>query len=1053
MNSPTSPTSTDSFESPTSSQQSLLRRRRANGNSFRALTYKAISYQKRQVFTNVCCISLCPFLMVIISALFGNAVTGLIRQSMKFEYIQYCSNNNSLASDGFPAFNDTSEVVYGRNIPNGKSVNFIRNEQATDPGGNAGALGYTFDKPCVFWFGADFPKNSPIYERNANAPQFARLDSTYVPAPDGGWINFLKDYVNTRPPYVGNKTNHVNLFVQVQQSSWVYTTARTPELQALLGTQPSYPAAGTNATLFLLQLEKSDLSSYFNPPYLPPGAQSTAGGTGLLAAIPQRLALRFSPSSIDGVAFVPTFTAIPTLSPDDLDDALRIRIDLVIRALANLDKSVLLRAGASNEAFLDFYVRATAAASIMPYGAVFLDSWDPKRLSLRAILQFGNDKRLTLAGCFPTAGQRLVTQMVQLNQASVKAFGAAVGGRLNLATITPGIRAFPATMTKGFGFQVSGLIGGVLYPFGVSFLLPIFVIVLVKEKEDRIFVMMTMNGMKSWAFYISHYVTFFVLYAISACIFLIAGNIVRLTMFTETDTSLLLLLLFMWGHAQVVLAFFFASLFSRSRIALVLTFLVVLCGVIVSLVTETLFPTGSEMPVTFFLWPPFAFYRALGRFNTASYSLVEKPYTLKAVKANTEIATILGFLALDIFLYGLLSLYLAAVLPTEFGSPRPWYFPISFVRDYFAKSGSKRRIMHRGNSESNVLNHIGKTGEDSDVVVERERVDAHSYPWDCPLVISHLSKTYPSRAGLAPKAAVRDVSIAVERGIVFGLLGPNGAGKTTLISILTGLYPASRGSARLAGFDIHTHLDDVYRVIGICPQFDILWDSLTVAEHLFFYARLKGIPVNEERTAVAVSLDQVQLSRIQHRQAKHLSGGEKRRLSIAIALVGDPAVVFLDEPTTGLDPEVRRMIWGIIQGARVGRTIVLTTHSMEEAESVCTRIGIMAKGTLRCLGNPLRLKERYGAGFRLFFNVARRDDTATACQWIESALPSGWRKVDAFATSTSYEFPAAAGTISLLFETVEREKRLRGIMDWGISQTTLEEVFLRIISDADADGD
>ena len=191
------------------------------------------------------------------------------------------------------------------------------------------------------------------------------------------------------------------------------------------------------------------------------------------------------------------------------------------------------------------------------------------------------------------------------------------------------------------------------------------------------------------------------------------------------------------------------------------------------------------------------------------------------------------------------------------------------------------------------------------------------------------------------------------------------------------------------------------------------------------------------------------MTAFEDRLTKGLSGGEKRRLSIAISLLGNPAVVFLDEPTTGLDPEVRRLIWNIVNNARIGRTVVLTTHSMEEAEALCQRIGIMAKGTLRCLANPTRLKDLYGPGFRIFAN-SHEQDTPRAAKYIESLLPAGWKKIDSFATNSSYEFPSVKGILSSMFATIESEKSENGILDWGIGQTTLEEVFIRLISEDDA---
>lgn len=231
-----------------------------------------------------------------------------------------------------------------------------------------------------------------------------------------------------------------------------------------------------------------------------------------------------------------------------------------------------------------------------------------------------------------------------------------------------------------------------------------------------------------------------------------------------------------------------------------------------------------------------------------------------------------------------------------------------------------------------------------------------------------------------------------------------------------------------------------------------MWDDLTIEEHLLFYARIKGIPSGLEADAVAKAMEDVSLTKFKGRLSKGLSGGEKRRLSIAIALVGQPNVVFLDEPTTGLDPEVRRLIWTIINNARVGKTIVLTTHSMEEADVLCQRIGIMAKGALRCLGPQLRLKQLYGSGFKIFF-TCQGENVQTASRYIESVLPSGWTKVDAFSTSVSYEFKPVGGELATLFSKVEANKGAHGIDDWGLSQTTLEEVFLRIISDNDAEAD
>lgn len=187
----------------------------------------------------------------------------------------------------------------------------------------------------------------------------------------------------------------------------------------------------------------------------------------------------------------------------------------------------------------------------------------------------------------------------------------------------------------------------------------------------------------------------------------------------------------------------------------------------------------------------------------------------------------------------------------------------------------------------------------------------HDSQSNFPLVISHASKSFGGHE------AIKNISLSVQSREIFALLGPNGAGKTTLINCVLGLYRLSSGNAKIRGFDILGEQDQVYKHIGICPQSEILWPDLTCREHLLFYSRIKGIDQKNEKAAVMRCLEQVELLAEQTKPAKELSGGQRRRLCLAIALVGSPPVVFLDEPTTGnffgspadlvgLDPHIRR---------------------------------------------------------------------------------------------------------------------------------------------------
>jgi ABC-2 type transport system ATP-binding protein len=210
--------------------------------------------------------------------------------------------------------------------------------------------------------------------------------------------------------------------------------------------------------------------------------------------------------------------------------------------------------------------------------------------------------------------------------------------------------------------------------------------------------------------------------------------------------------------------------------------------------------------------------------------------------------------------------------------------------------------------------------------------------------------------------AVDKLNIAVEAGEVFGLLGPNGAGKSTVIKVLTTLIPPSAGRASVCGFDVVRQASSVRRSIGYVPQLISADGTLTGYENLLVFARLYDIPRRESVTRVRDSLDFMGLSDSADKLVRNYSGGMIRRLEIAQSMLHRPPVLFLDEPTVGLDPLARKIVWEHIEKLRVeyGTTIFLTTHFMEEAESLCGRVAIMHLGKMVVLGTPLELKASIG---------------------------------------------------------------------------------------------
>ena len=210
--------------------------------------------------------------------------------------------------------------------------------------------------------------------------------------------------------------------------------------------------------------------------------------------------------------------------------------------------------------------------------------------------------------------------------------------------------------------------------------------------------------------------------------------------------------------------------------------------------------------------------------------------------------------------------------------------------------------------------------------------------------------------------AVESLTSSVEGGEAFGLLGPNGAGKTTTLKMLTTLLPPTSGDARVAGFDIVHHAADVRRVIGYVPQLLSADGALTGYENLLIFAKLYDIPRAERESLIHDSLAFMGLADVANKFVRDYSGGMIRRLEIAQSMLHRPPVLFLDEPTVGLDPLARNAVWQHIEQlcSDYGTTIVLTTHLMEEAESLCNRVAIMHLGKVAAIGTPTQLKASIG---------------------------------------------------------------------------------------------
>ena len=225
--------------------------------------------------------------------------------------------------------------------------------------------------------------------------------------------------------------------------------------------------------------------------------------------------------------------------------------------------------------------------------------------------------------------------------------------------------------------------------------------------------------------------------------------------------------------------------------------------------------------------------------------------------------------------------------------------------------------------------------------------------------VQNLRKEYKTPLGVCKannkNVAVENLSFGLDTGECFALLGVNGAGKSTTFKTLTNEIDATSGHVGIGEYNFRTDFDKIRKLVGYCPQTNPIFEALTVEQHIDYYAQIKGIPSSVRALLVEETINELDLQNYRDTTSSKLSGGNKRKLSVAIAIIGNPKIILLDEPSAGMDPESRRFMWKVLARISHDKTsaIILTTHSMEEAEALSTKMGIMVTGgVFKCFGTP-----------------------------------------------------------------------------------------------------
>ncbi|TPX56028.1 hypothetical protein SpCBS45565_g08461 [Spizellomyces sp. 'palustris'] len=708
--------------------------------------------------------------------------------------------------------------------------------------------------------------------------------------------------------------------------------------------------------------------------------------------------------------------------------------------------NITTQAFPSESALEDFYARNPTAlyaglifdsptsytirynASALPSNSV------PDRIQCRSTASFRS-------GC---ATDKYVTSGLLTLQAAVDS---AIIHRISGSPITirpytlqmplPAANLSPSSQSDGGATQTAIYITIAFSPFLTSLLFN-----LVTEKEKKIKEGMLMMGLHPVAFWLSWAVTY--AGTLLVVVLLITAVIHFASILPQSNFLLLVIIYYVYTLSLVALAFALTTFFSKAKMATVVgPFLSIVPGVLFIPIRSANLSAGPSVLLSMLLSP-----MALSLTMDKTVSLETSGTGLQFSNLSSSGANyyVLG-LALAVPFYFLLALYLDAVIPSEYGIRKPWYFPfVALVRPH------RYSLMASRASSLGVVMHA----EDDPRDTGEQDVEAESHGAFKAIEIRDLRKVYHpgvKKGTNKEKVAVRGLSLGIFEGEIFGLLGHNGAGKSTTIHMLCGLYPPTSGTALMYNHDIQTNMRQIRQMIGVCPQHDILYDELTVEEHLRIFAGLKGVGITTDEnvdTRIDQVLSDVDLVDKKTARAKELSGGQKRKLSVGIALIGRPKILLLDEPTSGMDPYSRRKIWDLLSSSKHTRCTLLSTHFMDEADILADRKAILSRGRLQCLGTSLFLKKRFGIGYHLDIvhsapatqpvRLAVRELLQTHLADAPITYPPDVNET----TNSQWEIPSnRVKSFPAFFKDLDRVAPTVGIESYGVSMPTLEQVFLK----------
>jgi len=638
-----------------------------------------------------------------------------------------------------------------------------------------------------------------------------------------------------------------------------------------------------------------------------------------------------------------------------------------------------------------------------------------------------------------------------------------------------------------------------IYPFSISLLIPFFMYIIIKDKEKKIIQLLKINGVKMRYYWISNFIIHYIIYLILVIFYIVFDIFIFQLNFLRKTSFLLIILTFLgWGIEQIGLSYFFQAFISKER---TLIFISLSIMFFISFFTfcfnMALYVIPREAPIILNIFPTFSLYRI---FHYITFSCAYNYLCISNFgQVNTEIRWSLFFLYLNGVIFVILGILLDYFFQKRDKKNKLFYFDnkdekillndkksinksISNIEEENLDNDNNNNLktfLLREKENENKMNNLSIEHplNDEELNNEKENIknviqsgeeELKQFPFICN-ELSDESQKY-----------LNDFFLSIKKNEIFGILDSMGTGKASFYSLLNYIFNLKTENIYINGYNIKLNIDKIYELVGFCPNFNILWDDLTVKDTLVFYSKLKNRKKGKIKIFQMVNtiLSKTKLKGKENILVGKLTEGMKRLLSLGIALIGEPDILFIDEPSIGLSPFDKRKIWNVLNNYKEKTSMIISSNYMDEIQIFCDRIGIVEKGKIIFIGNQYKFMNEYSKIIKLEIslnhnkdkkqkdnnkeidiiekkediNTLNKDEEISNKEKIEKIkyfiyeiFPKGCSVFEKNRNNISFNIRYDVLNINILYKKLQEIKEKLSISNWGISQFNLENTFIKMI--------